>query len=464
MYSMFRKLAGVIPTWVPSSTRIHVLLVSHSFFLSSAPVASSVMQAPYAPPSYSGSYRGSYYSDTTARTTDFEKYKQKPVAGPEFYDRSLLSKRVALFGLFVSVAFSIACIIGSVEIFLSKNAISAGVIVLPFNRWWQRESISLGLNLMVATCTEAAGFVHNVALRSALASERRLRFNTNLRLLSGAGNSIFNPNGTLCNCLMALLLIVSYSSSILVTLAVNMDPENNDGIPRLEICMSDVPLLVLGVSLLLQSIIAFAGMISTNILTWSSSQFDITAALVHHAQVIPVAGRSMRGVKDSDRHGPTAPSVIQPSPWSAHSSVRKIIITLWVLVAVCVFWGLIVALVSAGSIRDALNSWSFFPRAQSYVKAYTIPLPGRVAWFYWVLYYVNMGVIQGPMTLALHCTELVTNVIRDEKVWRCATTKKGAKVAIHPLASVFGNWLNVFLLCAKPLFREHFFRAIMNEC
>ena len=260
---------------------------------------------------------------------------------------------------------------------------------------------------------------------------------------------------------MALLLIVSYSSSILVTLAVNMYPQNNEqddaAAPSLEICMSDVPLLVLGLSLLLQTIIAFVGMVSTDILTWSSSPFDITAALVHHAQVIPVPGRCMRGVKDADRQGPTAPGVVQPSAWSAHSSVRKVIITLWALVVACLAWGLIVSLVSAGSIPEALNSWSFFPKAESYVKAYTIPLPGRVAWFYWVVYYLNMGVIQGPMTLALHCTELVANVIRDEKVWRCATKKKGAKVATHPLAPVFGSWLNVVLLCAKPVFREHFF-------
>ena len=424
------------------------------------------MQAPHPPSSsYSnnGSFRGSYYSDTTTTTTDFERCKQKSVTGPEFYDRSLLSRRVALCGLFTSLAFSIACIIGSVEIFLSKNAISAGVIVVPLNRWWQRESVSLCLNLLVTTCTEATGFVHNIALRSALASQRRLRFNTNLRLLSAA-SGIFNPNGTFCNCLMALLLIVSYSSSILVTLAVNMDPQNNEqsdaAAPSSEICMNDVPLLVLGVSLLLQTIIAFVGMISTDIQTWSSSPFDITASLVHHAQVIPVPGRCMRGVKDADRQGPTAPNVVQPSAWSAHSSVRKVIITLWALVVACLFWGLIVALVSAGSIRDALNSWSFFPKAESYVKAYTIPFHGRVALFYWVVCYMNMGIIQGPMTLALHCTELVANVIRDEKVWRCATKKKGAKVATHPLVSIFGSWLNIVLLCAKPVFREYFFPFI----
>ncbi|KAL4082051.1 hypothetical protein V8B97DRAFT_157889 [Scleroderma yunnanense] len=426
------------------------------------------MQAPPSCPSscsYERSWRGTHYSDTTSTTIDFERLKQKPVAGPEFYDRSLLSRRVALFGLFISIAFSIACIIGSIKIFLSKNAILAGAVV-PLDRQWQRELIGFGLKLPVTTCTEAMGYVHSVALRSALASERRLRFNTNLRLLDAA-KGVLNPNGTLCNFLMALLLIISYSSSILVMLSVNMGPTSNEqgsaNPPNLEICMSGVPLLVLGVSLLLQAIIALAGMISTNILTWSSSPFDITAALVHNTQVIPVPGRCIRGVKDADLHGPTTPGVVQPSAWSAHSSVCKVVAILWALVIACLLWGLIVALVRAGSIRDALNSWSFFPKAQSYMKGYTIPLPGRVGWFYWVVYYLNMGVIQGPMTLALHCTELVATVIRDEKAWRCATTRKGAKVAMHPLAPVFGSWLNVVLLCAKPVFHSMLGLAISLE-
>ncbi|KAG6333760.1 hypothetical protein ID866_5322, partial [Astraeus odoratus] len=284
------------------------------------------MQAPRPRPqscSSGGSYRDTYFSSSTDMTTDFDRFtwKQKPVTGPEFYDRSLLSKKFALVGVFISACFSVGCIVCSAEIFLSKNAISAGVVVVPLTRWWQRELVSLGLNLLVATCTEATGFVHAIALRSALSAERRLRFNTNLRLLTAA-SSIFGPNGTLCNALMSILLIVSYSSSILVTLSVNMKEANDaledDNSPTQALCVSDVPLLVLGITLLLQVIIAILGMIYADIQTWSSSAFDITAALVHHAQVVPIHGRCMRGVKDADMEGPIHPRVVQPSAWSAH--------------------------------------------------------------------------------------------------------------------------------------------------
>ncbi|KAH7888081.1 hypothetical protein F5I97DRAFT_949416 [Phlebopus sp. FC_14] len=383
--------------------------------------------------------------------TEFESVlKPKPIAGPEFYDRSHLSRNVGFVGVGIAVLFSWFCIFEGVMIFLSKDALTAGVVIVSLNHGWEKELIILGLNLMVTACTEVTGFVHGIALRSALASERRLRFNTNLRLLSAASGWA-NPNGTIFNLLMAILLIVSYSSSLLVVLSVDMDSSNDVSESGIAICVSDVPLIVLGVSILLQAVIALAGMRATDILTWSSSPFDITAALVHHAQIVPVPGQCMRGVHDSNSTSPTVPLAKQTSAWRAHPSVRKVVLMLWVLVISCAAWGIIVVDISDRNMARAFRSWSFFPRAGSHVIAYSIPLPGGVYWFYWVLYYVNMALIQGPLTLALHCSELVANVIRDERQWRAASTSAGATVSTHPLAPVFGSPLNVALLVAKPL-------------
>ncbi|KAF9224343.1 hypothetical protein BS17DRAFT_779658 [Gyrodon lividus] len=405
-------------------------------YLLSLPLSS--MQAPH------------FHRDSYA-TTDFESvyFKQRQTTGPEFYDRSNLSRKVGLVGVGFAFVFSWFCIFEGVMIFLSKNAISSGVVVVSLKNSWERELLSLGLNLMVTACTEANGFVHGIALRSALATDRRLRFNTNLRLLSAAGGW-FNPNGTLLNIVMAILLIVSYSSSLLVALSVDLRSSSGVSDTGVAICVSDVPLIVLGVALLLQSFIALAGLRSADILTWSSSPFDITAALVHHAQIIPEPGRCMRGVHDGSSRGPAAPSKKQPSAWCAHMSVKKVVITLWVLVASCVVWGIIVTVLSDRNMANAFRWWSFFPRPQSHVIAYSIPLPGGVYW-YWVLYYANMAGVQGPLTLALHCSELVANVIRDERVWRKATTAEGATTSTNPLAPVFGSPLNIALLVAKPL-------------
>lgn len=390
----------------------------------------------------------------TYSTTDFESlyFKPKQTTGPEFYDRSNLSRRAALVGVGVTALFGWFCIFMGFMIFLSKETISSGIVVISLRNNWERELLCLALNLMVTACTEATGFVHGVALRSALASHQQLRFNTNLRLLSAA-SGLFNPNGTLCNIVMAILLIVSYSSSLLVVLSVDLDSSSGVADTGLAICVSDVPLLVLGVTLQLQAIIALVSIRSANILTWSSSPFDITAALVHHAQILPESGRCMHSVGDGASRGPVVPSPKQPSAWRAHPSIRKVVKTLWGLVIICIVWGFMIVLLSDHSISHAMRSWSFFPRPQSHFIAYSIPLTVGVYW-YWVLYYANMVAIQGPLTLALHCSELVVNVIRDERVWRKATTEEGSTISSHPLAAVFGGPLNISLLLSKPLLRE----------
>lgn len=387
-------------------------------------------------------------------TTDFESvhFKPKQTTGPEFYDRSNLSRKIGLVGVGVAALFGWVCIFEGFMIFVSKNTISSGVVVISLQNSWEKELLCLGLNLMVTACTEAIGFVHGIALRSSLASQRRLDFNTNLRLLSAA-NGLFNPNGTMCNIVMALLLIVSYSSSLLVALSVDMDSSSGVADAELAICISEVPLIVMGVALLLQAIIALASARAADILTWSSSPFDITAALVHHAHVVPEPGQCMHGVGDNAPPGPRVPSRAQPSAWRAHSSVRKVVMTLWALVVVCVVWGVVIVHLSDHDMSHVMKSWSFFPQAQSHVIAYSIPIAGGVYW-YWLLYYLNMAAIQGPLTLALHCSELVVNVIRDEKVWRKATTAKGTTIASHPLVLVFGSVLNVGLLVSKPLLRK----------
>ena len=398
-----------------------------------------------APPPLSDSYRDSSYTNITWTTG-----RPKSIAGADFYDRSRFSKWVALSGLLASFFVSVAC---AFFVFITKGTVLGGMTAVTLKRWWQGELVSLGINLLVTLCTEATGFVHNVALRAALASEQRLVFNTNLRLLSAAGG-IFNPNGKLFNGFMALLLVLSYSSSVLVTLEVAIDPREG-GRGTTLIFISNKPLIVLAVTLALQVFIAVLAMVLANIRTWSSSPFDITAALVHHTQIIPVHGRCMHGVKDASKYGPLSPRKKQPSACRSHSSIRKVIIALWFLVAACFTWGFYMAHISAGNIFKVFTSWTFFSGAQSYVVTYPIPLHGKMAWFYWIIFYLCIIAIQAWMTFALHCSELVANVIRDEKVWRCATTAKGAKVSTNPLAAVYGSWLNIMLLFAKPMFREY---------
>ncbi|KAG0704290.1 hypothetical protein DFH29DRAFT_849312 [Suillus ampliporus] len=313
----------------------------------------------------------------------------------------------------------------------------------------QKEMLLLMLNLSSYYAPESTGFVHGISLRFALASESRLRFNSNLRLLTAA-RGWSNPNGALLNGTMAVLLIYILQLSLTHHYSLPLRRVGCNRHPPTRIL--GLPLLLLGVALLLQVVIAWSGMRAVKILTWSSSSLDLTAALIHHTQLTPVPLRCMRAMSNMDVYeGPAKPSHTQPSAWHAHPSIRKIIISLWGLVVACAGWAALVTYFynTYKSIHTSVitfKSWSFFPSDIS--VAYGMPLSGNGPW--WILSLANVAVFQGPLTLGLHCSELITNVIRDERHWRCATGRKGLRSATNPLKSVFANPLCLILFIAKP--------------
>ncbi|KAG1863670.1 hypothetical protein F4604DRAFT_1586942 [Suillus subluteus] len=316
----------------------------------------------------------------------------------------------------------------------------------------QREILALILNLIVTLCTESIGFVHGISLRSALTSESRLHFNTNLRLLTAA-RGWYNPNGTLLNGIMTVLLIVSYTSSSIV-LCYNIDFGSYSSDVTESIAIAGLPLLSLGVALLLQVVITLSGMRAVKILTWSSSPFDLTAALVYHAHLTPVTFRCMRCVSDRDVDGgPAKPSVTQPSAWHAHPSIRKVVISLWGIVIAYAGWAALIMYIwdkypsTRMSTNPPLPTWSFFPNRNPSSIAYTIPDFNMQGW---ILIYVNLAIVQAPLTLGLHCSELIANVIQDERQWRCATRKQRIRVATNPLKSTFTHLVCLVLFLAKP--------------
>ena len=327
----------------------------------------------------------------------------------------------------------------------------------PVARSSQKEVLALVLNLVVTVCTESTGFGHGISLRSALASESRLRFNVNLRLLTAA-RGWRNPNGILLNGVMAILLILSYTLSSLAISSTSVDMTKfiSGSFTMSGFCIVGLPLLLLGVALFLQVVIAFLGIRSVKILTWSSSPFDVTAALVHHIQLTPVPLRCMRGVSDVDVHGgPMKPFEVQPSAWHAHSSIRKVIMSLWGLVVGCAVWAALIILINIISASSKF-SWSLFPMSTSDFIAWILPASGGFTVRWWILSFAIVALVQGPLTLGLHCSELIAGIIRDERYWRRATRRKGLRMKTIRLNSFFTDPLSLVLFVAKPTLRESF--------
>ena len=401
----------------------------------------------------------------------------------DVYQRDARSGWMALGGVGVSILFSIICICYGVYLafyrhtinevalspswrntpFDSVSEVFTGVIaILPTTNSAKTEVLSLTLNLVVTACTESIGFVHSIALKSALASESRLHCNTSLRLLTAArSNRWTNPNGTLFNGIMAVLLIVSYVSSTFIFIPIHSQVVDGSSQSWWNTCIFAPPVLTLGIALLLQAIITMMGISRARVLTWSSSPLDTTAALLHDGLLIRRSGRCMHNALDSTLYlGPRPPSECQPSAWEAHPSIKKIIIVLWCLVFGCAVWASIVVIVWVKGITSArgpgLDSWSIFPNDRTNLvgwETYVDPNRGFLA-AAWVIIYILFIVIQGGITVGLHCSEVIANVVRDEVMWRRATSEMGTKPTKNPLLMALGSWPNVGLLIAKPVLRK----------
>ncbi|KAH7931385.1 hypothetical protein BV22DRAFT_1027624 [Leucogyrophana mollusca] len=370
------------------------------------------------------------------------------------YDRSHTSGKIAIAGIGVTILVGIVGVVAGIYIACPRPNGIPGVLSVEIDNTATPEILGLLMAAVIVLCVEAIGFVHSVTLRAALASESRLRFNTNLRLLTAAHrNPWTNPNGTLFNGIMGILVTISYAAGAVILLHYTYDGEWT------ATHIYAVPVLILGISTLLQAAIALAGLHATKVLTWSPSSFDTTAAMIYQTQVAHVRNRCMCSLLHEGSIGnPQAPSIRQPSPWRAHKSVRKVVVLLWILILACVLWGGITyRLHDIYSDYYPQTSYSeslaFFPTSQS--QAYMFG-PGtgigpQTLGPMWVLSLLTLMVVQGVLALGLHCSELIVNLVRDEMAWRKATRPSGTKPMRNPLAGSLGSWLNVVLLIAKSL-------------
>jgi len=325
----------------------------------------------------------------------------------------------------------------------------------------QTEILSFSMNLAVTACTESIGFVHSIALKSALATESHLYSNTNLRLFTATrGNPWTNANSILFNTIMAVLLIISYVSSTLVFIPFKSQVVENSLEEWWFTCVFTPPVLMLGIVIMLQAIIAIAGLYQARVLTWSSSPLDTAAALLHDGKLIHIPGRCMHNVLDDNIYlGPRPPLKCQPSAWEAHAGIRKILVLLWCIVLSGAVWYCIVEIlwvkiwrVTSGS---AVNSWSIFPNENTNtIGMYYFVDADQGCPIVWITVFIVFSVIQGSITLGLHCSEVIANVVRDEVIWRRATSDKGTQPTTQPILAVFMNWQSVGLLVAKPALRE----------
>ncbi|KAF7983327.1 hypothetical protein HWV62_23024 [Athelia sp. TMB] len=326
------------------------------------------------------------------------------------------------------------------------------IVILP-NARMPTQVLNLFLIVWVAIATECIGFVHNVALKSTLASEGRLAFNTNSRLFSRMKLEHWrHPNGPLFNTAMGLLLILSYAASSLAFSVVRSEVQNDESLPPWRsTCVFGVPLTILGISVLLQASISTWAILRVNVLTWSSSPLDTSIAMLRRCLVTGRPGRRLHTLLDDDSGAVTSRGY-QPSVWQCRASVKKIAISLWLTAFACVIWG--------GPVYAAYESGIAAESPRLPTSLDLIPTAGTwaiVLFFFdsasasWFKIFALLIAMQAPLTFGLHSAELVVNSARDESQWRKAATPSGASVSSNPVAALLGSWPSLTLFLAKPL-------------
>jgi len=172
------------------------------------------------------------------------------------------------------------------------------------------------------------------------------------------------------------------------------------------------------------------------------------------------SGRCMYSVihktDDLKQPQPRTPTATQPSAWYAHKGVKPLIYWLWTLPVVCLVWGLCID----AAYGFPQRSWAMIPIDSSVRGDMKLAQISGFAWHAWIVIFLIMVITQGLLTLSLHCSELLANLIRDEVLWRRASTSLGTRKFI---LDSYCSWPGLVLLLAKPVIRKVSFVVFIRK-
>ena len=416
------------------------------------------------------------------------------------HDKGHVTERLALFGLSLVWISGIACIAIASSLFARQRPytaagqtaqLPAGSVVIGN----QGNVYAFLVTALVTICTESTGFVHDVSLRWDLFREGRLRWTTNLRLLSTS--RVTPATRTPSNILYFFTLALAYTASSQIFVPTVFSAMYlatiDDGSESIELgtSASGAALMVLGICLVIQAaIVTWIYLASRrHIKTWSSNTLTILLACMSsdsamasandrpkYSSLTSTATRVYREHEQTIGHrlGPPPPSY----PYNRQAclfATRKVAIrrTLCVisLLPVLIFtWAAIVinAWKRTGSpisfnefAGDQAKLNSIFPNSQYYpaIQPFAIqedpgPAPSLInAGTAIFVCLILVFCFQVYLTFALHCAEVLINSARDQRLWEKAAQKgskaRGAPLNSNVVASFLANPPNVLLLAAK---------------
>jgi hypothetical protein len=360
------------------------------------------------------------------------------------FDPALGTRNACLVGLALSWAVGLGSLItGSVLLFGAKSSASDPKVDLGE---LLRTFIPLLFNVLVTGCVECLGYIHTISLRWALWREGRLEFSSNLRLFTSSREC--PPNRWYTNALSAVCITVCYSGSAQLLLA---DIYNPDFVTHY--FLNRLAVFIIGLGLLGLSGISTWCLLVTlrSIPTWSSNPLTIALAcrslgLPHHP------GRCLVSVWDDTSTRPVAqyPREVQKPSRRGRPAVRHLTRLQWALFLLTVIWGSIMLYITRRI--DHPPDTGFLPvhTGGSGLSPPRVPYDSNPALSNFFVFLV-ITTLQIFLTLALHSAELLVNLSRDEKTWRCSTSIKGAPLHFSSIIAAATSWQTVLLFALKPV-------------
>lgn len=312
----------------------------------------------------------------------------------------------------------------------------------------------LALNALVTLCNTATGNVHATTLKWALIDNKKPGFNANLRFFTAVGG-LFGMNGYIANFLHAACLIIS-QAAVSVTLLPGPRPH--------QILIPSMPIIAIGSSLLIQTLLAFLSFARIKVHTWSSSPLDVAIAAKLSGKINRREFRCMRPAAHTKNADIVAiePSLLQPNPWETHNRVKYIVLAIWAMVFASFLWSYVLFAVIASAydtkhIHNGCLPHRFIPSPEEASPCSVLfnfnrwadvkgKLPNNLSIGLNLLLFI---ILQGILAAGLHCCELIIILSRDEDVWRKAT-RKGAKHVGNQVYN-FLSWKSFTFLTFNPI-------------
>lgn len=362
------------------------------------------------------------------------------------YNEDLRTRRIAVCGLGFTCALSLFTLLTGVALLTKEGS------DLPFvatSSAATRELFPIFTTLIVTLCIETVGYIHSSSLRWALVREERLEYNSYLRLFTGARK--LGPNYWLVNFGVAIAIVITYMSTSSVFL-----PDFYTGSPNEYVGtgtrINGVALVTLGLGLGGQALVGVWTMryYSKAILSWSSNPLNTTLVCLTNGIIHRQPDRCLRGVDSPlDSNAPVTPQARQ-----VRAKAQSFSFSLVFMFIV----GIIYLIIGAKFLGDDSSNGFLDDPAEQGIGSST-PLDGASIFKYMLL----VACCQIPLTISLHCAEIMVNQKRDEASWRSATSTSGTSFKSSAVQAALKSPLTMYLFFFKAALHWLFGQAVQVQ-